>query len=361
MRNSFWYLAGALLVTGCADAARPVDESGLAQAVTVSRVIPGLDLGSLGGPGASSQAGDINNAGVVVGVSLNQAGLTRAFRWTRNGGMQDLGTLPGGTQSGATRIVDDGQILGWSDNAAGARVPVRWNTAGRIEQLQLPWLSDTAYTHETADFSQRGEVVGSATGEAMHGWYWSRATGMLDLRDQVPSCMENFAYAINAQGTVTGAACSGLGYPMAYTWNRERGYQFLDIGEFPESVAFGLAISDAGTVGGFIDVRLAGQPAPAIWPSGKGLVRLPNLPSREPWGQVNGVNDRDIAVGYSRDSTGAWQPVAWPNARTLLLLATAERQGGSAAAINNRRQVAGWGAGNGGARHAMLWQLPGER
>lgn len=192
----------------------------------------------------------------------------------------------------------------------------------------------------------------------MHGWYWSRATGTLDLRDAVPSCMENFAYAINAHGTVTGAACSGLGYPMAYTWNLERGYQFLDIGEFPASVAVGLAISDAGTVGGFIDVRLAGPPAPAIWPRGKGLVRLPNLPNQHPWGQVNGVNDRDIAVGFSTDSTGAWQAVAWPNARTIVLLRTAERQGGSATAINNRGQIVGWGATPAGASHAMLWQVP---
>lgn len=357
MRNTLWYLAGALLVTGCADAARPVDESGLAQAVTVSRVIPGHDLGSLGGPGAFSQAADINNAGVVVGVSHNRDGRSRAFRWTRNGGMKDLGTLDGGRQSGATRIVDNGQILGWSENAAGTRVPVRWNAAGRIEELRLPWLADTAYSHEVADFSQRGEVVGSATGDAMHGWYWSRATGMLDLRDQVPSCMENFAYAINAHGTVTGAACSGLGYPKAYTWDLERGYRFLDLGEFPESVAFGLAISDAGTVGGFIDIRLAGQSAPAIWPRGKGLVRLPNLPSRSPWGQVNGVNDRDIAVGYSADSNDAWQPVAWTNARTIVLLRTAERQGGAAAAINNRGQIVGWGATASGVTHAMLWAV----
>ncbi len=144
-----------------------MDESGLAQAVTVSRIISG----------------------------------------------HDLGNLLGGTQSGATRIVDDGQILGWSENAAGLRAPVRWNAAGRIEALRLPWLSDTANSHANADVSQRGEVVGSATGDAMYGWYWSKAAGMLDLRDQVPSSMENFAYAINAHGTVTGAACSGLGCP----------------------------------------------------------------------------------------------------------------------------------------------------
>lgn len=357
MRNSLWYLAGALLVTGCADAARPVDESGLAQAVTVSRIIPGHDLGSLGGPGTPSQAADINNAGVVVGVSQNRDGLSRAFRWTRSGGMEDLGTLPGSPRSGATRIVDNGQILGWSEVEEGAVVPVRWNAAGRIERLDIPPVPDAYFSNDVADFSQRGEVVGSAIGDAMHGWYWSRATGTVDLRDQVPSCTENFAYAINAHGTVTGAACSGLGYPMAYTWSLDRGYQFLDIGEFPESVAFGLAISDAGTVGGFIDVRLAGQPAPAIWPSGKGLVRLPNLPNQYPWGQVNGVNDRDIAVGFSTDSTGAWQPVAWPNARTLVLLRTAERQGGAAAAINNRGQIVGWGASASGVTHAMLWEV----
>ena len=201
MRNTLWYLAGAVLTTGCADAARPLDESGLAQAVTVSRIIPGHDLGSLGGPGTHSQAADINNAGVVVGVSQNRDGFSRAFRWTRTGGMQDLGTLPGSPRSGATRIVDNGQILGWSEVAEGAVVPVRWNAAGRIERLDIPPVPDSYYSNDVADFSERGEVVGSAIGDAMHGWYWSRVTGTVDLLDEVPSCGEFYAYAINAHGT----------------------------------------------------------------------------------------------------------------------------------------------------------------
>src|SRR5262249_28682407 len=57
------------------------------------------DLGTFGGP--QSFAGRISNDGsVVVGESNTPTGL-RAFRWTSDAGMQDLGTLPDGNQSAA--------------------------------------------------------------------------------------------------------------------------------------------------------------------------------------------------------------------------------------------------------------------
>src|SRR5262249_55918269 len=51
------------------------------------------DLGTLPG-GDYSSASAINRAGEVVGTS-NTATSVRAFRWTRSGGMRDLGALPG--------------------------------------------------------------------------------------------------------------------------------------------------------------------------------------------------------------------------------------------------------------------------
>ena len=62
------------------------------------------DLGVLPGNAESSATG-INNPGQVVGYSSGPFG-TRAFLWTRNGGMEDLGTLPGGSFSRAFAIND---------------------------------------------------------------------------------------------------------------------------------------------------------------------------------------------------------------------------------------------------------------
>lgn len=69
------------------------------------------DLGTLGG--TESTPTDLNNAGEVVGYSPNVPGWWNAFVW-RNGVLTNLGTLPGGIQSGAYAINDTGTIVGWS-------------------------------------------------------------------------------------------------------------------------------------------------------------------------------------------------------------------------------------------------------
>ena len=68
-----------------------------------------------------SPAYGINDAGQVVGYSDTAAGAQHAFITGPNGvGMTDLGTLGGG-YSYAYGINDAGQVVGYSDTAAGAR------------------------------------------------------------------------------------------------------------------------------------------------------------------------------------------------------------------------------------------------
>ena len=82
------------------------------------------DIGTLGGQIAS--ANDVNDTGVVVGVSTTSLDLhQRAFVWTAGDGMTDLGTL-GGDRSIANSVNNAGQVVGESTTSDGiaARLPL---------------------------------------------------------------------------------------------------------------------------------------------------------------------------------------------------------------------------------------------
>ena len=90
------------------------------------------DLGALPGNTESSATG-INSPGQVVGYSSGALG-TRGFVWTRNRGMEDLGTLPGGDFSRAFAIDQHGDVVGTSGSSLGARATL-WAQGGGIQDL----------------------------------------------------------------------------------------------------------------------------------------------------------------------------------------------------------------------------------
>jgi len=86
-----------------------------------------VSLGTLAG-GFMAEARDVNADGsVVVGWSDTETALTpyassRAFRWTADTGMVDLGTLTGGSTARAESVNADGNVVvGWSDSTDGRR------------------------------------------------------------------------------------------------------------------------------------------------------------------------------------------------------------------------------------------------
>lgn len=74
------------------------------------------DIGTLGG--TSGLASFLNNSGQVTGNS-NLAGdqTGHAFVWSKQRGIKDLGTLPGGVFSVASWINDAGEVVGVGDDA----------------------------------------------------------------------------------------------------------------------------------------------------------------------------------------------------------------------------------------------------
>src|SRR5262249_49119406 len=122
---------------------------------------------------------DVNADGsIIVGGGSTNLG-ARAFRWTQQTGMIDLGDIPGGsTESTAWAISDDGNVIaGFASGPTGTQ-PMRWTQAtGMVGLGYLPGAPGQLGTSRgtSADGSV---IVGNADLEAFR---WTSATGMVRL------------------------------------------------------------------------------------------------------------------------------------------------------------------------------------
>ncbi len=357
MTRTRWMPLALAALAGC-DADRvapPLAEASLLQTTTS---ITGRSLGTLGG--AASYATDVNDAGTVVGWSEDATGQRRPFRWTDAGGMRPLEVLPGDASGEALRILATGQMLGTSTSPTGRIRVVRWGATGRISALPIAPPRETG-TLAPADFNSRGEVVGSAFGNLQHGWYWSRATGTIDLRDAVPSCLENAAAGINETGTVAGGYCASTGWLHAFTWRRGGGYR--DLGIIGEDSARGNAtatdINAAGTVAGWMDPTGNSSTAPFLWNAATGFTFLPTAAGPGGFAYTTALADNGTAVGGGTFGADGFGAMAWPNAQTMIRLDGPTGQTALATAVNSRGVAVGWEAGASGGTVAVLWRLSG--
>ena len=118
------------------------------------------DLGNLGG-NVGHSARTINNNSEVVGSSdLAGDKASHAFRWTRNTGMQDLGTLPGDGNSSGLAINDQGVITGISVGTS-ARAFV-WRGGVMTDLNQLIPANSALYLRTACSINARGEIIGFA-------------------------------------------------------------------------------------------------------------------------------------------------------------------------------------------------------
>jgi len=132
-----------------------------------------IDMGNLGGHGWNTP-GAINQRGVAAGFA-NQANdlpggalafLPEAFTWTKEGGMVDIGRLPGDAISEATDINDAGQVVGVSyahTDFSGARAFIYQN--GVMTALNdLLSASDQAsfFVSSTGGINDLGEIAATA-------------------------------------------------------------------------------------------------------------------------------------------------------------------------------------------------------
>jgi probable HAF family extracellular repeat protein len=128
------------------------------------------DLSTLGGDWSAARA--INDNGQVVGTSQNAQGQTRAFIWTSDQGMVDLGTLAPRLSSLGIAINGRGEVVGYSyggDPPGGNSRAFLWTKKRGMINLgaTLPYGSSQAFSINNA-----GVVVGYMDGDGIGPVIW---------------------------------------------------------------------------------------------------------------------------------------------------------------------------------------------
>ena len=312
-------------------------------------------LGTLGG--LASQATAINNAGQVVGNSLNAAGQHRAFIWTKATGMRDLGTL-GGPTAQALDINDAGQVVGYSSHANGDVRAYLWTEAGGMRDIGPV---ESAFRRSTS-ISRNGNIAlegSSPSGVTAAVFHWS--AGVVEEISRLPGS----SYGVNSSWQVVGSSHTdpaNEAVQQAVLWSRsgfgweERLLGFLGGGY--SSTARG--INDAGQVVGRSNTSQRGELA-FIWTATDGMRQLPNLPHRDRSSARDISNSGEI-VGYTQSRNlearaTLWSPVTggWK----VTDLAGELQSQSSAAGVNDVGQVVGSGFLKTGAsgQQAILWEF----
>lgn len=161
----------------------------------------------------SSRAVGVNADGsIIVGTNSFETG-TRAVRWI-NGEATDLGLLPEGISSEANAVSSDGStIVGWGripDGNSTAWRAFRWTENGGMENLGT--LGDSSIAN--AVNSDGTVIVGQTSGPEDIYWIywqafqWTEGQGMTFLENQVGSSTGR-AYGVNDAGNIIVGTSSG--------------------------------------------------------------------------------------------------------------------------------------------------------
>jgi probable HAF family extracellular repeat protein len=300
------------------------------------------DLGTLPEGGYESYSTAINNRGQVVGVagntvpdpnSLSFPGYqARAFLWDKQKGMQDLGTLPGGTDAIAAMINEPGQVVGWSytSSAPSVNCPSQFVlTTGSFIWDKKNGMKDLGTLGGTctlaADLNDRGQIAGYSNlpgDQFWHGFVWDRTTGITDLLGPLGG-KYSLGWAINQNGDVVGgSSLPGDLTQDAVLWRRSGGkWQATDLGTANGSnCSFAVSINNSEQVVGYSG---DGCSIAALWEDGGPMVDLNTLVTSNSGISIFGaatINERGEIAAGGTDSAG--------NQHALLLIPCDEQHPG---------------------------------
>lgn len=161
-------------------------------------------LGRFGGNGAGAL--DINAAGHIVGAThFRQGGPNHAFLLLPRQGLFDLGT-GGGWSSAATRMNERGMVIGQVNNSPAYRRAFAWTRETGLIQIGRGSNYSVA-----ADLNNWGQVVGTV---GMRAFLWTRGGGTVDLNTRLRNAPDRLvlddATAINDAGEIVANTNTGV-------------------------------------------------------------------------------------------------------------------------------------------------------
>lgn len=221
----------------------------------------------------------INENGDITGWVTGSPG--RAWVFTDGTGTTLLPNLPGKANGFAWEINDFGQVAGSSgfESIEPPERATRW-TGGVPQDLGTLGTDSRAYS-----VNNLGHVAGSSTVSNSHGFFWSDATGIVDI---APNLGFTTAYDLNDADQVTGRAGNGF----AFRW--QNGVRTDLPPPAPWRYSAGLAINENGQIAGSVTNSTGNAQNFARYSNGVGWEVLGGF------GQHNelwGINDRGDAVG----------------------------------------------------------------
>jgi len=340
------------------------------------------DLGSLPGINNSGATGISANGRFIVGGSEN--GLIdpllgvpemRAVVWTSDGHIHNLGTLPGGTESGATSVNSQGQIVGGSNNAipdpfSGLGTQARtflWQN-GVMRDIGTLGGPDATGGTGSVLINERGQITGASytnsTPNSDNGpdcppdaptqdpFLWDHGT-MIDIGSLGGTC--GYVFRLNNRGQVTGNSwLAGNLTVHPFFWDRG---VLTDIGTFGGSNGEALDLSDSGLVVGRADFPGDFIHHAFVWKNGT-MTDVGVVPG-DLCTNGRAINSRGQAIGTSTDCMGTVEHMfLWENGSihdlTGMILPGSDIGVFEAWDINDRGEIAAVGMLPNGDEHAVL-------
>ncbi|MEQ8844386.1 MAG: GC-type dockerin domain-anchored protein [Phycisphaerales bacterium] len=253
--------------------------------------------------GLESIATSIDDQGRVVGSSRNASGARLAVLWpAADQPPIVLGVLDGGTESEATGVVN-GRVLGFGPRACGERGAFEWTESVGLRPIGPDGCPDT----QAIGLNGRGEALLSV-GQPAFPMVWPIDAGsprFLETWEEPAS-----VFHIDERGVVVGSSAfhpSAGGRTRAIEWRADGTARLLPRLD-PAAGGFDAAVSSntRGTIVG--QARLGDRSRAAVWqPTGE-VINAAEALGEGVTSSLLSINASDQAVGFSSLGAILWDP-----------------------------------------------------